>query len=504
MPATAPRGWTGSCCWARADVALAVRAAARAARRGRALLCLLAVLGAAACGRNADEAARTPGAGAGAGATAPSGGADAATRPKVAVFCVDGATFSVLDPLLAAGRLPVIAGLIERGTRTTLRSDNPPKSSPVLWATLFTGTSKERHGILGFTLVTETEKRAYASTDRRVPALWNLVSSRGGSVGIVGPLTTWPAEEVRGYVVTERWGRSTYGQDPAVVSATVARTFPEELSAELEPFRPDAEALRPQDLAALGEFTPEEWEELMHGNAENVFLRNGLLALHYGYQTQEANARAALHLLQTRPQPDLFMVFLELPDRVGHHFWHAWEPEGVIGGAAAVDAGWRQRWRNIVPGSYELVDAWIGKLLAALDVGTTVFIVSDHGMQSSGGNGGSPAELHGVGGSGKHHIDGVLIAAGPAIRPGGLAAATLWDVAPTVLAALGLPGSTQCERPALSGLLRRDFLQAHPPLPPLDDAPTAPGTRALPPGLDSELLEQFQALGYLGADGADR
>ena len=426
-----------------------------------------------------------------------------APRPKVAILCADGATFTVIDPLLAAGKLPNIAALIEGGGRCVLQSADPPKASPVLWATIFTGASKERHGILAFTVVEpDGSTRIYASTDRRLPALWNLVAARGGTSGVVGPLNTWPAEPVADYVVSDRFARSSYGRDPAARAVSTRVTWPEALIDELHPLLPGPDAPGREELARLGTFSDAEWDVLMHGNEDDAELRNGLLALRFGWTTQQGNLAAALHLLESRAQPDLFIVFLELTDRVGHHFWHAYRPEDTAGGPDAVPAEWRERWPHIVPGAYEVLDDAVGALLAKLGPDTTVFIVSDHGMQGSGGNGGDPAQPSAVGGSGKHHRDGVLIAAGPAIRREGSAVATIWDVAPTVLAALGLPGSTQFEGRVLASLLDPRFVAAHPQAAPLDDAPRVPVER--PEAQEADYIKQLQAFGYVGGDGRDR
>src|SRR5688572_33217986 len=60
------------------------------------------------------------------------------TGVKVLLVGIDGASFRVLDPLLAAGRLPAFASLRERGASGVLRSENP-MISPALWTTIATG-----------------------------------------------------------------------------------------------------------------------------------------------------------------------------------------------------------------------------------------------------------------------------------------------------------------------------------------------------------------------------
>ena len=447
-------------------------------RPGRVLLPLLLVV--AACG----------------GSDAPPASSAPAKRPKVAIFGVDGATFTVIDPLLQQGKLPAIAGLIQRGARTVLHSDIAEGASPVLWAAIATGAKKAEHGITGFTRKIAGRNAILTSDDRKLPALWNMVDSRGGSVGIVGYWNTWPAEQVNGWIVSDLFATSLYKRNYTAVEGDGV-AYPPELVDELRPFLAAPADLKREDLAVLGQFNDAEWAALSADDSQREFVgQDGLAALRYGVQAQKSFAQAALHLLETRGQPDLFFVFLELPDRVGHNFWHAYQPDKAKGGAQAVDAGWRERWAGIVPGAYEIVDDWIGKILAQLDPDTTVFIVSDHGFRSGGGTGGSPSDLAHVGGSGTHDEAGVLIAAGPAIARGASCEARLYDVAPTVLAALGLPGTSQGIGRVLKPLLSPEFLAQHPLLAPVAEAPRHAGAESgsIP---DEERLRQMRAIGYL-------
>jgi predicted AlkP superfamily phosphohydrolase/phosphomutase len=421
----------------------------------------------------------------------------AAKHPKVAIFGVDGATFQVMDPLIAAGKLPALGGLIARGAHTVLHSDIAEGASPVLWASIATGARKAEHGIVGFTRKIDGRNVILCSDDRKLPALWNMVDARGGSAGIVGYWNSWPAEAVNGWIVSDLFATSLFKRNYTSVDLE-GIAYPPELVDELRPFVAAPADIRREDLDVLGQFNDAEWAVLSADDSDKGFVdQDGLVALKYGIQAQKSFAQAALHLLETRGQPDLLIVFLELPDRAGHNFWHAYEPDKVKGGAQAVDAGWRERWGGIVPGSYEIVDDWMGQMLARLDPDTTIFVVSDHGFRSSGGNGGSPEDLAHVGRSGTHDEAGVLIAAGPAIAPGATCEARLYDVAPTVLAAMGLPGTTQGIGRVLRPLLSPEFLAQHPLLPAIAEPPRQltghepPGTRP-----DEERLRQMQAIGY--------
>jgi len=426
-------------------------------------------------------------------------------RPKVALIGVDAATWSVIDPLLAAGRLPHMAALIERGSRSVLTKPSAFDASPVLWATIMTGTLPETHGILNFARSQGGELSVFASSDRKVPALWNMVDTRRGTSGVLGVWNTWPAEPVAGYVVSDRFAHSLYKHNYASrgVDESWGITWPEALSEELASFALEPDAIRRDDVQMLGEFSDSEWLELRYGDKrDGPTVGNGLVALKYGWQATESVAAASLHMLQNHPQPDLFVIFLELPDRVGHHFWHAYEPELVDGGADEVEAQWRERWSEMVPRSYERVDQWIGRFVAELDEDTTIIIVSDHGMQSTGYAGGSLGDLSRVHRSGKHHDEGILIAAGPAIAPGVETPMHIVDVAPLVLASMGLPGSQQFEGRLAEELLAEGFRAEHPQGVARTEPPVAPAQHAAAPeGLDVDYLKQLKALGYIDASG---
>jgi len=74
-----------------------------------------------------------------------------ATRAAQRLLIVgwDAADWQVIDPLIKQGRLPVLASLMARGIRSDL-STLEPKLSPLLWTTIATGRTPDRHGIANF------------------------------------------------------------------------------------------------------------------------------------------------------------------------------------------------------------------------------------------------------------------------------------------------------------------------------------------------------------------
>jgi len=475
---------------------------------------IAALLSLAACGSGRESGTPAPPA-AQSGERAASQ-SDGEPPVKVLLVAIDGATFDVIDPLLAQGKLPNFERLIERGVRAKLESQKPILS-PAVWTTIATGRNREDHAIKGF-LSPRSRRDAPAlvqSIDRKVPALWNMLSSAGRSVGVIGWWATWPAEPVQGFVVSDRVAHGRW-QSWTDGTGSERSTHPEELQRELLPLVVDAVRSPPMDeILALADFSAEEREAI--SSADHPLPFHGPSVLKFGWCEQRTYENIALHLL-ARSQPDLALLLLVAVDPVSHTFWHYYQPERFGG---SVDPDQAARLGRIVPAVYEHDDATLGKLLELVDERTVVMVVSDHGFTASGRLPGLTREVDyrsvglrkveefekpvNIGTSGIHHPDGILVACGGPIRRGAVPAGqpSVLDVAPTVLALLGLPIGDNMPGRVLEELIEPSYLARHPiqRIRAWEDR-VKPALAGLPsPSEDHTRTELLRSLGYVGFEG---
>jgi predicted AlkP superfamily pyrophosphatase or phosphodiesterase len=92
--------------------------------------------------------------------------------PPLLLLGIDGLEWDVVLPLVESGDLPVIAGLLQRGTAGKLATLSPTLS-PVIWTTVATGKMPAKHGIQHFVTKGDEDepRRAHVSTDRRTKAI---------------------------------------------------------------------------------------------------------------------------------------------------------------------------------------------------------------------------------------------------------------------------------------------------------------------------------------------
>src|SRR5262249_35079148 len=152
-------------------------------------------------------------------------------RPPVIWLGLDAVDWEIVDRLVGEGRMPNFARLVREGYSAKLASFLP-LVSPILWTSAATGTAPDVHRVLDFQEVDPSTgiKVPISGRWRAVPAVWNVASAEGRSVGVVGWWATHPAEEVRGFFVSDRAspilfdaGASAGSAYPAALQAGVAQ-----------------------------------------------------------------------------------------------------------------------------------------------------------------------------------------------------------------------------------------------------------------------------------------
>ncbi|MDX2035763.1 MAG: alkaline phosphatase family protein [Isosphaeraceae bacterium] len=122
---------------------------------------------------------------------------------RLLILGLDGATWSVLDPMRERGFMPNLDALLRRSASGTLRSTIPPMTSAA-WTTLMTGCGPARHGVFDhryFDMAANRMKVNHAGRIR-VPTFWKLLSDSGRTVVSLNVPVTYPPTPVRGIMVS--------------------------------------------------------------------------------------------------------------------------------------------------------------------------------------------------------------------------------------------------------------------------------------------------------------
>jgi len=123
---------------------------------------------------------------------------------KVLLIGLDGATYNLIDPLVAEGIMPNLGRIMENGARGILRSTMHPLTPPA-WATLMTGRTPGNHGVFDFIRVErDGDIPTYTlatSADIKVPTVWQIVSDAGFRVTTLNYPTMFPVKKVNGVVI---------------------------------------------------------------------------------------------------------------------------------------------------------------------------------------------------------------------------------------------------------------------------------------------------------------
>ncbi len=259
---------------------------------------------------------------------------------KVLVIGLDGATPELIERWVAEDKLPNLKKIIQGGVYGKLRSVYPP-ISPAAWTTFATGYNPGKHGTYDFRDYDNTRYSCFADTivDSNAFAgksIWDLVGAAGQKVGVVTVPVTYPAWKVNGFMIS---GYPT-------PDTSKSYTYPPELSKSIPSLVGDAAFFK----SATHHVLLKEMDRLMHLTTD-VSIEQ-MKKENYG----------------------LFIMVVGATDRAHHDWWMYIDPEHP-----AYDPKEAKLYGDLILEVYKSADACVGKFLDAIDEGTNVIVMSDHG-----------------------------------------------------------------------------------------------------------------------------
>ena len=404
-------------------------------------------------------------------------------KNKLLLIGWDAADWNIIWPLIAEGKMPALKKLIENGVYGNMSTMSPPYS-PMLWTSVATGKTPDKHGVLGFIEVTPDAKtvRPVTTTSRTTRALWNIFHNQGLKSNLVGWWPSFPVEPINGVIVSDRFPKTHRDPKKQTPMSEFSihpwekkdefkdlRMFPFEITeAHLKPFVPrakDVDQDNHKGLSAIAKIV-----------SENASIHN-----------------AATRLLRTS-EWDFMAVYYDLIDHFCHSFMKYYPPR-----LPSVDETNYDIFKEAVIGSYIFQDMMLERKMKLIDDDTTVILMSDHGFES-----GSKRILNmpkvQAAPSLEHTQFGIFVASGPNIKKNqkvfGLG---LIDVAPTILHHYGLPIGRDMDGKVIQDI----FTHTKPPTY-IESWDHEPGDfaelenmAASDPLSDEETMQQLVELGYV-------
>lgn len=268
---------------------------------------------------------------------------------------LDGASFTVLDPLMEDGTMPFLKKFISKGCRGELTSVTPPLTPPA-WTSLATGCRPGTHGVLDF-LQFESPKSRYIKwisfRDIQRETIWSIVSRHGMRAGSLNFIAMNPPPPISGYVV------------PGFVSWRFLKknSWPEDLFDRLKnipgfDLKEMALNFREEEKAVKG-CQKEEYEKwiLLHIKRERQWFQ------------------VVRYLMQNDPCHLMGFIFDGL-DRIQHICWRFLDPDCFPESFLP----WEEKTRQLCLQYFHELDEFIEEIVSLAGPEANIFIASDHGF----------------------------------------------------------------------------------------------------------------------------
>lgn len=278
--------------------------------------------------------------------------------PQAVLIGLDGATFTILDPLMEEGVMPCLRKLVRSGARAELSSVIPALTPPA-WTSLMTGRSPGNHGIFDFLRFefrpNGRQLRVLDSEDVACPTIWSILARHGLTSTVLNFPMTFPSRGVSGSVVPG-WVPWRY-----LRLACYPKTLYERLAAALPELNPRELAMDMslEERVLEGCHREEDYEQLIQ--------------LHIRRERQWFHI--ARQLMREEPA-HLTAVLFDGVDKLQHFCWRFLD-RGLFSASASA---WECRVRECCLEYFREIDRFIGEIVAEAGNERPVFIASDHGF----------------------------------------------------------------------------------------------------------------------------
>lgn len=393
------------------------------------------------------------------------------------LVALDGVDPELLRPAAASGRLPTLQQFINEGVFARMENHGVGHS-PIVWTTVATGVHADRHRIYDFTtrqspfmwapldswweglpwgfcvktILNQWERarvissRPTRNTDRRAVAFWQVLSHYGRRCLIVNYLLTYPADIINGVLIAN-----------GALDAAIPGVDPRELAGYIHPLRAhEVVPRRPRERPA---------------SVLDV-LETGLRQL--------VDLQTLVSTLARQGPFDVVVVYTPAPDA----FNHTMSPEDY---EALEDGRYDEGLPRKFIHAYVRIDSFLGGIRRQFP-DSTFLVLSDHGARIGYHNKRRVVQH-------MHNSPGIFIAHGPGVRPSHGGRVSMYDIAPTILRAAGVPIASDLDG-NVEGRIFAFSAPAREPVPTY--ATVVPDRKA--EGLDESpagARDRLRALGYI-------
>jgi predicted AlkP superfamily phosphohydrolase/phosphomutase len=431
---------------------------------------------------------------------------------KIFLLAIDGLSFTLLKKWTAMGALPNFKRLLEEGCWGLLKSFTPSNSA-VIWTSVMTGMSPQKHGIDSFIYYQMGKRNLKKSQIKKIlkfgtrplfrwlkkrdyvndipfsldmvqqKMLWEIFAEAGRRVGVVNWWHSYPAYEVPGFIISDRfnyWRLEKRHKFASMDDSYLA--YPPWFLETWMGNMVDPLAIPRAVYRRFMNVTDKQIQEMRTCH----YSRHQLMSeFKYLYTMDETTRKIALSCLQEFSQPEFLALYLRGIDIISHCACK-YMPEYRD---SQLNDEEIEAFGETVFRYYCYIDKIIMELLHAVSDSTHVIIASDHGFAR---------EPDGRFGHKRTKPPGSFIINGPNIKRGlPITNATLYDIAPTMLYLGGLPISKKMDGRLLTECLEEKFFQNNPGGS-IDSYGKPHRLRESPvPDTDEEVKERLRALGYI-------